>query len=52
MVAFLQAVREGAVMVELDVRLSADKELVVIHDRRMNRTTEDGVASETLPSRS
>ena len=39
MVAFLQAVREGAVMVELDVRLSADKELVVIHDRRMNRTT-------------
>jgi glycerophosphoryl diester phosphodiesterase len=39
MAAFLRAVQDGAVMVELDVRLSADEELVVMHDRRVNRTT-------------
>jgi glycerophosphoryl diester phosphodiesterase len=37
--AFRQAVRERADMIELDVRLSADGEPVVIHDRRLHRTT-------------
>lgn len=37
--AFRRAVRDGADMIELDVRLSADGEPVVIHDRRLFRTT-------------
>ncbi len=37
--AFRQAVRDGADLIELDVRLSADGELMVIHDRRLFRTT-------------
>jgi glycerophosphoryl diester phosphodiesterase len=38
MPAFRQAVRDGADMIEFDVRLSADGVPVVIHDRRLNRT--------------
>ncbi len=37
--AFRQAVADGADMIELDVRLSRDGELVVLHDRTVNRTT-------------
>jgi glycerophosphoryl diester phosphodiesterase len=37
--AFRQAVRDQADMIELDVRLSLDGELMVIHDRRLYRTT-------------
>ncbi len=37
--AFRQAVRDRADMIELDVRLSADGELMVIHDRRLYRVT-------------
>lgn len=37
--AFRQAVRDGASMIELDVRLSADGEVVVIHDRQLWRVT-------------
>jgi glycerophosphoryl diester phosphodiesterase len=37
--AFRQAVKDGADMIELDVRLSADGVPVVLHDRRLNRTT-------------
>jgi glycerophosphoryl diester phosphodiesterase len=37
--AFRQALRDRADMIELDVRLSADGEPVVIHDRRLYRTT-------------
>jgi glycerophosphoryl diester phosphodiesterase len=37
--AFRQAVRDRADMIELDVRLSLDGELMVIHDRRLHRTT-------------
>jgi glycerophosphoryl diester phosphodiesterase len=37
--AFRQAVRDGASMIELDVRLSADGVVVVIHDRRLWRIT-------------
>ena len=48
--AFRRAVEEGADAVELDVRLSADGEVVVIHDATVRRTT-DGrgtVAGTTL----
>ena len=37
--AFRQAIREGADAIELDVRLSCDGEVVVIHDARLERTT-------------
>jgi len=36
--AFRQAVKAGADMIELDVRLTADRHLVVFHDRRLGRT--------------
>ena len=36
--AFRLAVKEGADMIELDVRLTADRHLVVFHDRRLGRT--------------
>jgi len=39
MAAFREAAAVRADMIELDVRLTADKELVVLHDRRLNRTT-------------
>lgn len=38
--SFLQAVAEGAQMIELDVVHSADGVLVVIHDETVNRTTD------------
>ncbi|MFT5357750.1 MAG: glycerophosphoryl diester phosphodiesterase [Polyangiales bacterium] len=38
--SFLQAATEGAQMVELDVTHSADGVLVVIHDARVDRTTD------------
>ncbi|MCE5270948.1 glycerophosphodiester phosphodiesterase [bacterium] len=37
--AFAAAVEQGADMVELDVHLSADSQLVVIHDETVDRTT-------------
>jgi glycerophosphoryl diester phosphodiesterase len=37
--SFRRAVDDGADMVELDVRLTKDAELVVLHDRSVNRTT-------------
>ena len=39
MAAFRKAVHDGAMMIELDVRLSADGEVVVIHDRRLRRVS-------------
>lgn len=41
LVAFGRAAELGADVLELDVRLSRDGELVVIHDRRVDRTTQD-----------
>ncbi len=38
--SFLEAVREGATMVELDVQHSTDAELIVIHDETVDRTTD------------
>jgi glycerophosphoryl diester phosphodiesterase len=37
--SFQKAIEMGAHMIELDVHLSLDKELVVIHDRSLRRTT-------------
>lgn len=37
--AFRLAVKAGVDMIELDVRLTADRHLVVFHDRRLGRTT-------------
>jgi glycerophosphoryl diester phosphodiesterase len=37
--AFHLAVKQGVDMIELDVRLTADRHLVVFHDRRLGRTT-------------
>lgn len=37
--SFRRAVDDGAEMIELDVRLTKDAELVVLHDRSVNRTT-------------
>ncbi len=42
--AFQMAAALGADMIELDVRMSRDGELMVIHDRRVDRTT-DGSGS-------
>jgi glycerophosphoryl diester phosphodiesterase len=36
----LHAIERGAQYIEIDLRLSADDQLVVIHDRTLNRTTE------------
>ncbi len=38
--SFMQAVTEGATMIELDVQLSQDGALVVMHDDTVNRTTD------------
>ncbi len=44
--AYLKAVEEGADGVECDVRLTADGHLVLVHDRRVDRTTNSrGVVS-------
>ncbi|WP_108670227.1 glycerophosphodiester phosphodiesterase [Peribacillus acanthi] len=37
--AFDQALEDGAEMIELDIQLSMDGELMVIHDRSLERTT-------------
>lgn len=39
MEAFQQAVRDGADILEMDVRMSRDGEIVVIHDESLDRTT-------------
>ena len=45
--SFEKAIELGADMVELDVHLTKDRHLVVIHDRKVNRTTEGrGLVSE------
>lgn len=38
--AFREAIRLGAHMIELDVRLTADEKLVIMHDTTVDRTTD------------
>ncbi|TCL54859.1 glycerophosphoryl diester phosphodiesterase [Hydrogenispora ethanolica] len=38
--SFLKALELGATMVEFDLRFTADREIVVIHDETVNRTTD------------
>ena len=46
--AFRRAVRKGTDVLELDVHTTADGRLVVIHDAKVDRTTDgSGLASET-----
>ena len=45
--AYLRAIDEGVDGVECDVRLTADGTLVLVHDRRINRTS-SGTADRTL----
>ena len=47
LVAFRKAIELGVDFIELDVRLSCDGELIVIHDDTFNRTTDgDGKVCE------
>ncbi|MEV7522348.1 glycerophosphodiester phosphodiesterase [Streptomyces sp. NPDC091371] len=47
MAAYRQAVADGADALECDVRLTADRKLVCVHDRRVERTSDGrGVVSE------
>ena len=46
--SFLQAERDGAAAVELDVHLSADSRLVVIHDGAVDRTAVAGRTNGTV----
>ncbi len=49
-VSFAKAVEDGADILEMDVRLSKDKHVVVIHDEKVDRTTDGAgrVADMTL----
>ena len=40
LLAFAKALEAGAEMMELDVRLTADKEIVVAHDLDLSRATD------------
>ncbi|WP_265442871.1 glycerophosphodiester phosphodiesterase [Flexivirga meconopsidis] len=46
--AYLRAIGEGADGVECDVRLTADRHLVLVHDRRVNRTSDGKGAVSAL----
>lgn len=47
--AFAQAIRDGANGIELDVQLSADGALVVIHDETIDRTSNGRGAVSAMP---
>jgi glycerophosphoryl diester phosphodiesterase len=47
LVSFKQAIKDGADILEMDVRLTKDGQIVVIHDETVNRTTDGaGIVSE------
>lgn len=46
LVAFRRAIEDGADAVELDVRITADREIVVFHDTALRRTTNGSGAVE------
>ena len=46
--SFREAARQGAAMVEFDIKLSGDRQLIVMHDDRLERTTDgNGAVAET-----
>lgn len=47
--AFKLAVRQGADALEMDIRLTLDRSLVIIHDRTVDRTTNGSGAVHQLP---
>ena len=49
--AFEEAIRLGAQMIELDVRLTKDKKLVILHDESVDRTTNETGKIEDLTLR-
>jgi len=50
MASFQEGVRQGADIIELDVRFSADQQIVVLHDELLDRTTDGSgpLAERTL----
>jgi len=50
-VSFEEAIRRGADLIEMDVQLSADNELVVMHDTSVDRTTDGSGLVRDLPWR-
>jgi len=48
--AIARAVADGADMVEIDVRLSADEEPVVLHDARTGRTARENLSVASTPA--
>ena len=51
LISFEEAIRRGADLLELDVQLSADHEVVVIHDTSVDRTTDGSGFVRDLPWR-
>ncbi len=49
LVSFEEAIRRGADLIELDVQLSADGEVVVMHDTSVDRTTDGDGLVRDLP---
>jgi glycerophosphoryl diester phosphodiesterase len=47
--SFEEAIRRGADLIELDVQLSADNEIVVMHDTSVDRTTDGSGLVRDLP---
>ena len=43
--AFELAVRQGVPAIEFDVKLTADRQVIIIHDQTLNRTQESHLVS-------
>src|SRR5437016_14609599 len=51
LISFEEAIRRGADLIELDVQLSQDGEVVVMHDTSVDRTTDGSGLIRDLPRR-
>src|ERR1700730_3123174 len=49
LISFEEAIRRGADLLELDVQLSADHEVVIMHDTSVDRTTDGSGLVRDLP---
>ena len=49
LISFEEAIRRGADLIEMDVQLSADSEVVVMHDTSVDRTTDGSGFVRDLP---